>query len=82
MTKSKKHKFFKFKYKIKKGNIVFEKDTFEHMLLCMVSQKHINDKPASGLSIVEYKKVQKEMNDDIENCIEQGRGVLKKFYDF
>lgn len=75
-----KKKRFKLNYKIKEGKIILDRDSFEHILLMISAQKHVNEKPCVDviLSDCEFKKVQSEMQQDIDDIVNQGADILAK----
>ncbi len=60
----------------KKGdNVVVHKDDFEHILLCLCSQKFVGEAPPCGDAMAmgkkDYDKTQQGMQEVIDNCYDQ-----------
>lgn len=82
---SKENKFVKLNARVVGKNVIISKDSFEHILLCLCSQKFIGELPVNGDSMAamandpkKYKNDQKEMQDTIDDVWKQGMDLIHK----
>lgn len=75
----------KLKGRIVGRNVVISKDSFEYILLCMCSQKFVNELPTNGDTMdlklnhpKKFKSMQKEMQDTIDDCYRDAMNILHK----
>ena len=73
----------KIKGKIIGPNVVISKDSFEYILLCMCSQKFVDELPPNGDAMElasknpkKYKNIQKETQKTIDDCWRDAMDLL------